>query len=85
MAGTPSAVKALSGVGRHIAKTSRCNGLERALDAIADRYQQQLGGRYLELYAGPMRSGREGWENLSPNARKRPPTSSAFCKRPTKS
>ncbi|KVN88858.1 DUF3800 domain-containing protein [Burkholderia ubonensis] len=39
--------------------------LERALDAIADRYQQQI-GQYLELHAAPMRGGKEGWEKLPP-------------------
>ena len=31
--------------------------LERELEAIAERYQQKIGNRYLELHAGPMRSG----------------------------
>ncbi|WP_396334112.1 DUF3800 domain-containing protein [Burkholderia anthina] len=39
--------------------------LERELDAIADRYQQQI-GQYLELHAAPMRGGKEGWEKLPP-------------------
>ncbi|HDR8909200.1 TPA: DUF3800 domain-containing protein [Burkholderia multivorans] len=38
--------------------------IERELDAIADRYQQQI-GQYLELHANPMRSGKEGWEKLT--------------------
>ncbi|RQQ44902.1 DUF3800 domain-containing protein [Burkholderia stagnalis] len=42
--------------------------LERELDAIADRYQQQI-GQYLELHAGPMRSGKEGWEKFTPAER----------------
>lgn len=42
--------------------------LERKLDAIADRYQQQL-GQYLELHAGPMRGRKEGWEKLTPQDR----------------
>lgn len=42
--------------------------LERELEAIADRYQQKT-GRYLELHAGPMRNGKEGWELLSPAER----------------
>jgi len=38
--------------------------IERELDAIADRYQQQI-GQYLELHANPMRSGKEGWERFT--------------------
>jgi hypothetical protein len=39
--------------------------LELELDAIADRYQPQAGGRYLELHAAPMRNRKEGWEGIS--------------------
>ena len=40
--------------------------LEREMDAIADRYQQQIGGQYLELHAAPMRDRKEGREQFSP-------------------
>jgi hypothetical protein len=42
--------------------------LEQELEAIADRYQQQI-GQYLELHAAPMRSGKEGWERFTPTDR----------------
>jgi hypothetical protein len=42
--------------------------LEQELEAIADRYQQQI-GQYLELHAAPMRSGKDGWENFTPAER----------------
>ncbi|KGX17305.1 hypothetical protein Y036_6050 [Burkholderia pseudomallei] len=42
--------------------------LEQELETIADRYQQQA-GRYLELHAGPMRGGKDGWEKFTPTER----------------
>jgi hypothetical protein len=38
--------------------------IEKALEEIADRYQQRI-GQYLELHAAPMRSGKDGWEKVT--------------------
>jgi Protein of unknown function (DUF3800) len=43
--------------------------LERAMDAIADRYQHQIGGSYLELHAASMRNRKEGREHFTPAER----------------
>jgi hypothetical protein len=40
--------------------------LEQELEMIAERCQRQLGGRYLELHAAPMRNRKVGWETISP-------------------